>query len=161
MKVIEYVTRIVYAAALSFFPRHLDSPEARALLTAIALQGSGLRDRMQHGSSITHSLWAFDIATLRAALTHSHSKPFIGPVLSAMGYDQMPTTSYEAIKHNDVLACCYARALLCTHPQPLPKQDETELAWSYYFDLWRPGMSGRQAWPHNFETAWRAIGGHR
>lgn len=128
------------------------------MLTAVGLQESEFRVRVQSCGEAAQGFWQFTPSAVRVVLHHLASRTLILPVLEAMGYDEMLTTSYAALRHNDVLACCYARALLWTHVQPLPRPGEHDRAWDYYVELWRPARPARERWSHNYDRAWHIIG---
>jgi len=159
MTTIEYATRLVYPAALSLLPRHMDTPEARAMLTAIGLQESAFAARRQADDGPARGFWQFEPAGVRAVLNHRASQPHIVAALVTLGYSALADTSSRAIEHNDVLACVYARLLVWTHPQRLPRQGERAYAQEYYLWLWRPGRPRLDKWPANFERAWQLEGG--
>ena len=85
---------------------------------------------------------------------HVQTKPIIEKILPMLVVK--PWECYEAITNNDVLACIFARLLLWTHPQALPKRGDVAGAWAYYLDLWRPGKPHHELWPGNFERGWKA-----
>lgn len=144
-----YVERSVLPAALSLLPPSMDSAEARALLIAIGLQESRFEYRRQVRGP-ARGFWQFEQAGVRGVLNHHAAKPRLGPVLEALRV--LPDECFEAIAHNDVLACVFARLLLWTHPQPLPR--EAAVAWRYYLATWRPGKPHRRTWDDFYASAW-------
>lgn len=127
------------------------------MLYAIGLQESEFKHRSQVGGP-ARSFWQFELSGgIRGVLNHKASQPHIRKALDALAYDYAPDTSFEAIKHNDVLACCYARCLLWTLPDTLPGRDEADEAWEQYEGAWRPGKPHRATWNPYFEQAWNLI----
>lgn len=150
----QYIPGTIYAAALSLLPARMDSPAARAMLTAIALQESRFTHRRQIQGP-ARGFWQFEPAGVHGVLHHGASRPHLMPVLAALGYPPEVTAIYAALEHNDVLAACVARLLLWTHPQPLPLPGEAQRAWDYYLELWRPGRPHRHTWDAFYIEAWR------
>ena len=98
----------IYKATCALLPTKLDSPEAKAMLIAIAMQESRWDERRQiHGPA--RGFWQFEFGGIRGVLNHKASQPLIWHVLDRLDYDHAPDTSYTAIEHNDVLAFAYAR----------------------------------------------------
>lgn len=147
-------TRFMYQrilpAAAAMLPARLDAAKARVLLIAIGLQESRFEHRRQiRGPAV--GWWQFESGGgVYGVLTHSASKPLIEPALATLRY--RPGDCYDAIAHNDVLACIFARLLLFTHPKPLPASADT--AWRYYLDTWRPGRPHAESWEAFYLQAW-------
>jgi len=156
----EYLARYVLPPALSLLPAAMDTPNARAMLLAIALQESRCCHRRQVRGP-AKSFWQFEITGVRGVLAHKASKPHIANALSVLAYPVTDdaTTPYVAIEHNDVLACVFARLLLWTLPGALPGKDDTEGAWLQYIDAWRPGKPHRATWNQYFGMAWAIVEG--
>lgn len=153
----EACLRLAVTPALSLLPPALDTPEARAMLVAIALQESALMHRRQVRGP-ARGYWQFEIGGLSGVLKHAASRPLMAAVVSELGYsDATPTELHAALEHNDVLACCAARCLLFTHPKPIPGRHDAQAAWSYYEWLWRPGKPRPAPWPGHFARAWEAV----
>lgn len=143
----------IYKATAAILPPKFDTPEAWAMLFAIASQESRLDARRQIGGP-ARGFWQFEFGGLKGVLNHKAAGPIIKSVLARLDYDELPDTSYTAIEHNDVLAFAYARCLLYSLPMPLPKQGETELGWQQYFAVWRPGKPYRSTWDAFYNDAW-------
>lgn len=143
----------IYRATCTLLPAQLDAPEAKAMLIAIALQESRFEYRRQVGGP-ARGWWQFELGGVRGVLTHKASKISIGGVLDALCYGRDPMDSHVAIEHNDVLACAYARLLLWTLPESLPKKTEPDEGWDQYMAAWRPGKPHRSVWDANFTQAW-------
>lgn len=147
---------VMYQAAVQLLPPKLDSLEAKAQLMTIALQESRLDERRQIGGP-ARSFWQFELGGIKGVLAHRASQPLIFSVLDRLDYDHTPMTSYAAIEHNDVLAFAYARLLLYTLPQPLPRRDMPSEGWSQYIDAWRPGKPHRSTWDAFYSRAWATL----
>lgn len=147
----------IYAASMSLLPEKLDSPEAKAMLIAIAMQESRWDERRQIGGP-ARSFWQFEFGGIRGVLNHKASRPIITSVLDRLDYNHSPDTSYVAIEHNDVLAFAYARCLLWTLPGALPRRVDIELAWAQYLDAWRPGKPHHDTWEAFYRRAWEIVG---
>lgn len=153
MTTIDYI-KSVFPVALSLLPAKMDTPEARAMVLAIFMQESRLEHRVQIGGP-AHGFGQFEFGGgIRGVLNHPASQSHIQSVLSVLRYDFHPQTSYDAIVHNDVLAVCYARLLLWTLPQSLPKQGEIQEGWNQYIAAWRPGRPHRETWDAFYIAAW-------
>lgn len=146
----------MYQASCALLPPQLDSPQAKAMLMAIAMQESRLDARRQIGGP-ARGFWQFELGGINGVLKHKASAPYINAVLSRLDYDAQPQTSYTAIEHNDVLAFAYARLLLYTLPQPLPDSAEPDEGWEQYIGGWRPGAPHRATWRGYFDTAWNVV----
>jgi len=144
----------IYKATVALLPPMLDTPSAKAMLIAIAMQESRWDERRQIGGP-AHGFFQFELAGVRGVLTHKASSPIIRSVLDRLDYDHKPGTSYVAIEHNDVLAFAYARCLLWTLPGLLPFKDEPDEGWQQYLEAWRPGKPRRASWNKFFEDAWK------
>lgn len=136
-----FVHRHVIPAAFSLLPEKMRSREAHAMLLAIGLQESAFEHRAQVPTGPGRGFFQFEkFGGVRGVLVHRASEPHIAYVLHKLRYAGASTQEcYEAIEHNDVLACCFARLLLWTDPRPLPGPHDWETAWRIYLDCWRPG----------------------
>ena len=137
--------RLALAPALSLLPAQMDSPRARAMLCAIALQESGLQYRAQIGGPARGWL-QFEPIGIDGVLQHHSSADLAHGVCHTLGYRAEAGELIAAIEHNDVLAVCFARLLLWRLPDDLPTTEAQ--AWAQYVSTWRPGK------PH--ETRWHA-----
>lgn len=146
----------IYKATAALLPANLDSPNAKAMLMAIAMQESRWDERRQIGGP-ARGFWQFELGGIRGVLAHKASAPLIGSVLDRLDYDHKPETSYAAIEHNDVLAFAYARCLLWTLPGALPNRVEVDKGWDQYTDAWRPGKPYRKTWDAFYKQAWDLV----
>jgi|SRR3990167_2418012 len=142
--------------ALKLLPGKMDSPAARAMLIAIALQESRIAHRAQIGGP-ARGYWQFEMyGGVKGVLNHPASQAHIRSALLALDYspDSKEPACYIAIEHNDVLAACFARLLLWTLPQPLPAQNNPAGGWSQYIAAWRPGKPHRDTFDGFYADAW-------
>ena len=147
-------------AALALLPGRMDSPAARAMLLAIGLQESKFTHRLQVPSGIAHGFWQFEKnGGVKGVLDHPVTSPIVTPICELLCYYAVSSVCYEAIVHNDVLACVFARLLLWTDPRALPAEHEHGKGWDIYRDQWRPGKPHPEAWPANFFEGWRLVKG--
>lgn len=146
----------VYKATAALLPEKLDTPEAKAMMFAIAMQEGRWDARRQIGGP-ARGFHQFEFGGIKGVLNHPASKPLIRSVLDRLDYDYAPDTSYAAIEHNDVLDLAYARCLLWTLPNPLPKRGEVDEGWTQYIEAWRPGKPHPQTWDAFFKQAWNLI----
>lgn len=154
---IALVASHIIPAALSLLPAKMDTPEARAMLLAIAGQESAFQHRRQIRGP-ARGLWQFERAGLIGAQMHPASTTHADAVCAALLYDRDQSDElHRALEHNDVLACALARLLLWTDPRPLPGSGETDAAWDYYLRNWRPGRPHPSAWASHWRRAWDAI----
>jgi hypothetical protein len=165
----ETLNSFLVPACLSLFPEKYNTPEARAMLIAIALQESDLEHRQQlignhrnwweslNGPATSY--WQFEKIGIRGVLEHRKTGPLAREVLEKLGYPEDVNTIHKAIAHNDILAVCIARLALYRLPQPLPQRDQSEMGWNQYVEAWRPGKPKRERWAERFELAWQVVGG--
>ncbi len=151
---IYYVQKDVIPVALGWLPARMNTHEAVAMMLAIGLQESKFEYRKQVEGP-AKGFWQFEMGGgVKGVLTHPVTGPIVLPVLKLLGYAQDSRACYDAIQHNDVLAAVFARLLLWSVPGRLPTSKETEKAWLYYCEGWRPGKPHPQTWEKNFNTAW-------
>jgi hypothetical protein len=154
---LRYLQTYVLPAAFSLLPEEMRSAKAEAQLLAIGLQESGFQHRHQVGGP-AHGFWQFERGGgVTGVLTHPRSGPHLRRVCQELCYQPTVTGLYTAIEHHDVLACCFARLLLWTLPQPLAGRDESALAWHGYLAAWRPGKPHRETWDAYYARAWDLV----
>jgi hypothetical protein len=141
--------------ALRLLPENMDTPAARAMCVAIALQESGLEHRFQIGGPAV-SYVMFELAGIRGVMEHKASAPHVLALLEALDYHRASLAQdlYEAMPHNDILSAGMARLLLWTLPDKLPEQTEGNAGYAQYLQAWRPGRPRPDAWPTNFSEGW-------
>lgn len=142
-------------AAYSLLPRAMDSDAADVMLLAIGLQESRFKHRRQIRGP-ARSYWQFERGGgVVGVLDHPSTKTRAESVCHALDYEADSNVVYEAMGHNDVLAACFARLLLWTHPEPIPRDHRA--AWNYYLSLWRPGKPHPDSWAWCFREAEHAV----
>ena len=142
--------------ALRLLPTKMDTPAARAMLIAMALQESRLKHRRQIQGP-ARGYWQFEQGGgVKGVLTHTASKEYAQFVCLSLDYKPESSVVYEAIEHNDVLACVFARLLLWTLTPPLPARNNPAGGWSQYLSAWRPSKPHRDTWDDFYEAAWEA-----
>jgi len=157
----EFNTTIIYEG-LEFL-RALNgpayTPEAARFLLCVAMQESGpkLDARYQNSPSSSpgpaRGWWQFEQGGgVTGVLTHGVSSSLARSVCQALHVQPNQAAVWRALEGHDVLACCFARLLLFTDPQPIPTREDT--AWDCYCNrLWRPGRPHRDMWVYNWATA--------
>lgn len=154
----------LFPATMKLFPAHYSSPEAAAMLLAIGMQESDFVHRRQLiGSRYwwkslngpAAGFWGFERVGIRAVLDHRTTGPMIRRVLDKFGYPDDVETIYQALIHNDLLAVAFARMLLYTVPESLPRLDEAnaQKAWEQYLWAWRPGKPRPERWFERWQMA--------
>ena len=146
----------VYRATASLLPPKLDTPQAKSMLMAIAMQESRWDERRQIGGP-ARGFWQFELGGVKGVLNHPATKPLIRGVLDRLDYDYRPETSYIAIEHNDPLAFAYARLNLWWLPGALPERYEAQEGWDQYIEAWRPGLPWRKTWDAFYAAAWAMV----
>lgn len=150
--------REIVPAALTFLPPRMDSPPARALLLAIAMQESRGRHRRQIAGP-ARGLWQFETAGVAGVLRHEATKGHAADLMDTLAYPATAESSgpHTAIEHNDLLACGFARLLLWTDPFPLPHRDQPGEAYEAYIRTWRPGRPRVESWAPYYRAAWEVV----
>lgn len=157
---IEYFLSYVFPAAYSLLPPEMASSEATALLTSIALQESRFEFRRQIGGP-ARSFLMFELNGIKGVLSHADSADPIADVLRRLRYQNAtPNDLLAAVEHNDVLAACFARCLLWTLPNRLPRASEGREAYQQYISAWGPGKPRPDSWTTNYAVAWGAVMQH-
>lgn len=155
----------VVGPALQLLPVGMDSPKARVLLLAIALQESRFEHRRQLVGNPpkpigpAKSFWQAEMGggMVRGVRTHSKTASITQKILQARGVANNDADIWDAIEHDDVLACALARLLLFTDPQPLPEIGNVNGAWDTYVRVWRPGKPHRASWDALYAQAVEAV----
>lgn len=154
--------RLILTPALALLPARMDTPAARVMLVAMALQESGLNARVQRSlrpgmpPGPARGLWQFERGGgVRGVLGHAATSRLAMEVCEARGLRPNSPSVWAAMEHDDILAACFARLLLWTDAAPMPT---TEAAgWAAYIRTWRPGRPHQSRWPRNFKLAQDAI----
>lgn len=154
------VLREVIVPAMALLPERMDSAEARVLLLAICGQEARWMHRVQIGGP-AHGLWQFERGGgVKGVLTHPASRDFAVAVCTERGLSNgtLVQSVYDALPDDDILAACFARLLLWTDKQRLPKIGDKEPAWWYYERNWRPGKPHPKTWSGVYDTACGIVG---
>lgn len=154
-----YLHRRVIPAAFDVLPAVMRSPQATAMLLAIALQESKAEHRRQLGGGPARGFWQFERGGLTGVRQHSASHDHFAAAMDVLCYaPTTPTTVLQSVlADNDVLACVAARLLLWTLPDALPGSDNPSAGYSQYIDAWRPGKPRPKDWPENYARAWYLV----
>lgn len=154
---IDHVLAFVLPAAFNQLAVDMRSNEATALLLAIGLQESKFQERRQVGGP-ARGFWQFELGGVKGVLSHEDTAMVIAGILRRLRYGQAdPTSILVALEHNDTLAACFARCLLWTLPNRLPKPHEGREAYQQYLAAWRPGKPRPETWTTNYAVAWGAV----
>lgn len=163
----EIAHNFLFPACLALFPAKYNTPEARAMMLSIGLQESDFQARQQlvgnhrnwwesiNGPAV--SFWQFERIGIRGVLEHRSTGPLIRNVLAMLGYPADLETIYQALKHNDILAVCFARLLLYRVPEALPGPDDVAEAWRQYVWAWAPGKPKPERWLDRYIQAWEIV----
>lgn len=155
----------IMPAAFSLLPAAMDTPAARAMLLTIGLQESRFLHRRQTNFGPARGFWQFERnGGVRGVVNHELTRGYLNGALRSLRYHELverkpnqTATLHQAIEHNDVLACVFARLLLWTVPGALPTRDNAAAGWSQYLDGWRPGTPHRSTWDKMFEEGWARV----
>lgn len=154
-----HLYRFILAPAYDVLPPQMASSSADAMLLAIALQESHCASRRQGGNGPARGFWQFELTGVKGVLAHRSTASHARTALAALCYaPTMPAADIRnALEHNDVLACVFARLLLWTLPSPLPPSTGSDFGWAQYIEGWRPGKPRPKDWPANFKRAWTIV----
>lgn len=155
MTTLDYIAAEIVPAAFELLPARMQSTKARAMVLAIGLIESRFMYREQTHGGPARGFWQFEKGGgVRGVLNFPTTRPVLLPILEMLRYSPDPAECHEAIAHNDVLACVFARLLLWSSPLSLPGRDEVGAAWTLYLDTWRPGKPQGGAWLGFYQQAW-------
>jgi len=130
-------------AAFNAMPTKMASPEARLILLAIQLQEDPQQLRKQIRGP-ARGLWMFEAGGgVRGVLQHETTSRAARDLCARC--DVLPDSAsvWASLEENDLLAAGFARLLLWTDPEPLPKAGEVRQAFDLYLRTWRPGAYTR------------------
>jgi hypothetical protein len=155
----------IILTALRCIGGKFDTVAAVRMLIAIGYQESGFKHRKQRKGPAV-GFWQFERGGgIFGVISHRTTKALALQLFKdfSLGKTTELTKAvimdrlYSAFQKDefDVLAACYARLLLWTHPKALPNNEEE--AWQYYLDVWRPGKPHKNRWSENWEKANEAI----
>jgi hypothetical protein len=154
--------------AHALLPDRMDTPEARVLSLAIALQESRGTERRQlvmrggrlvpegpakglHQGEMTGGLCT-------GIRKHPATRAHVADVLRARKVENSPRAIWDALEHDDVLSFALARLLLWSEPGALPAIGDVDAAWRYYLRAWRPGKPHLHTWAECYRVAREALG---
>ena len=138
----------------------MNTPEAWAMLVAIALQESNLEHRRQIKGP-ARGFWQFERGGgVAGVLTNKATRDHARNICIALTVKPDADSVYEALEFNDHLACAFARLLLFTLPRPLPGENDSADAWMQYIDAWQPDRPQPDGWVRRWETAWETVRGY-
>jgi hypothetical protein len=152
--------------ALRILPPMMTSYRAKAMMLAIGMQESKLKERKQiiryvkrkpvYGDG--RGLWQFERGGgVHGVIRHHRTKHFAKDVCWKLGNAGTVASVYHGLESDDVLAACFARLLLWTLPGALPGPGETEEGWRQYIAGWRPGKPHRKTWDAFYHQAWEVV----
>lgn len=159
MTTIDHVAHFVAPAAYALLPPALASPAATAFVLAIGLQESRFLARRQIRGP-ARGFWQFEPGGVAGVLAHASTAALADRAVFTLCYAALRVDVpglCEALADNDVLAFVFARLLLATIPDPLPRRGDTEIAWEQYGRTWRPGIPRRVSWDDCCHTAWEIV----
>lgn len=155
----QVLAQVIVPTFQQLLPAKFDTPIARVLLLAIALQESGLRVRVQQGGP-AHGLWQCEQGGgVHGVLTSSASRAYARGVCCVRSVAPIESDVYWALVSDDLLACAIARLILWCDPHPLPALGDVDDAWICYQKNWGPGKPRPQDWPANYAAALAAVTG--
>ena len=156
MKVQLFANKIV-PVAFSLLPAVMGATNARAMVTAICLQESGLTHRRQvRGPARSYA--QFEIMGVLEVMTGRTTRVHAEAALNALdceGFSDIEALA--AIEHNDILTAVFTRLLLWGDPMQVPGKADEEGAWQMYLRRWRPGKPHRERWGPAWRAAWAVI----
>lgn len=158
---IDQIVHHIIPAAYSVLPLVMQSPKATAMLLAIGLQESQFRDRRQVGGGPARGFWQFETGIrggggIKGVVTHPETRDALRAALVALRYEKaigQTLLLYQAVEHNDVLACVFARLNLWWVPSRLPSPDAPDEGWRQYIKAWNPGAPHRATWDAHYALA--------
>lgn len=172
---IDHVQQFVIPAAYSLLPPTWASAKATAYLLAIGLhEGDGFTARKQYHGGPARSFWQWEYQTVKAVMVHPASKAAVDGLIDALCY-RLPIATvarqareiFEAMQHNDTLACGLSRCLLRTVPAPLVGPEDPGEAFTQYLAGWNPGayrrgtneerLTLRASFFHSYAEAWARV----
>lgn len=160
MKTTQYVSLYVFPAAFALLPAHMGTREAKAMILAIFLQESRMRNRVQikgpaNGFGQFEEGNAKSRAGVYGVLHHPTTRPILLPILDTMRFEPDAHACYRALEHNDILMVVFSRLLLWTSPMALPGPNNAAAGWRLYTSAWRPGKPHPETWDAFFTQAWQ------
>lgn len=151
--------QIIYEATMKLLPTAMDTPKAKAMMYAIGMQeGDKFTVRRQYNDGPARGFWQFEQGGgVRGVLTHAATKHHAKAILDQLQYNDYPTTVWNALEHNDILAMAFARLNLWWAAGALPEPGDYDGSWAYYINTWRPGKPHRSTWNGYYDLAWQNV----
>lgn len=151
--------QIIYEATMKLLPTAMDTPKAKAMMYAIGMQeGDKFTARRQYNDGPARGFWQFEQGGgVRGVLTHAATKHHAKAILDQLQYNDYPTTVWNALEHNDILAMAFARLNLWWAAGALPEPGDYDGSWAYYINTWRPGKPHRSTWNGYYDLAWQNV----
>jgi hypothetical protein len=148
----------VLKEAFDLLPEKMLGSSAVQMLLSIQLQEDRQLRRRQWPKGPARGAWQFEKAGgVRGVLNHDKTAAIARDVCAARGVAATEQQVWEALEHDDVLACCFARLLLWTDAKALPLLGDQEAGWACYLRTWRPGKSRPEEWPDNYQEALASV----
>jgi hypothetical protein len=142
--------------ALGLLPLEMTSDAAEAMVLAICLQESRLIARRQVGGP-ARGYAQFEFPGVVGVLRHEATREPAETLCELLDVPPLPGPVHAAMEYQDVLMAGFARLLLWTYPERLPRADEPRKGWSQYLQTWRPGRPHEHTWQAQWDTAWTVV----
>lgn len=154
------IDRSVLGEAFNLLPPTMKSAAAIVMLLAIQLQEDRQLRRRQWPKGPARGAWQFErTGGVRGVLNHRKTAELARTVCAARGVAATEQQVWEALQHDDVLACCFARLLLWSDGNALPALGDEDEALNCYLRNWRPGKLRPEEWPENYAEALAEVSG--
>lgn len=148
----------VLKEAFDLLPPKMLSSSATVLILAIQLQEDRALHRRQWPKGPARGAWQFEKSGgVRGVLRHEKTAEIASQVCEARGVAATEQQVWEALEHDDALACCFARLLLWADGHKLPETGDQDEAWECYLRNWNPGKPRPSEWPENYQEALAAV----
>lgn len=147
----------VIRPGLDLLPSKMGTREAEQMVLSVMLQESGLATRQQYNGGPARGLAMFERNGVRGVMGHPATKDLARKLCGARGCPATEYSVYLALAGDDLLATGFARLLLWTDPEPLPRLGERDEAWHLYQRCWRPGKPRPEHWPAHYAAALAAV----
>ena len=152
----DVITDIIEPAAL-LLPGIPDNTAARAMLLSIGQQESRFAFRRQMGDGPARGFFQFERGGgVKALYNFDGTTDLLRSVCKARACPFDIPTIWATLETDDILACCLARLLLWSDPQPLP--DDAAGGWALYARTWRPGQPHPESWDSYYQLSIDALG---
>lgn len=133
------------------------SKEAYVQQIAIGFQESRFIHRLQIRGP-ARSFYQFEKnGGVRGVISHPATSHIAEDVCNLLRVPFVIEECYHIMAYNDALASAFARLLLWTNPNRLPRIGDIDCAWDYYLETWRPGKPHRDTWNEMYDRAIRIV----